>query len=340
MYNTAKELLAFHTDEVSLPQAERDEMRERRDANRDRIRSGLERDENPSPTEFVKQGSYAMKTMVQHPELDYDIDDGIYFTKEALTTDNDEEISPQAAKQMVRDAAASDLFNDDPEVLPNCVRILYAAGYHVDVPVYRIVNDGDESISELASDVTWVRSDAKHVTAWFDEENQTQSPDETNGRQLRRVTRFLKKFARSRADWCGNIAGGFTITKLVTEDYVANENREDTTLVDTMRAIRDRLDLSLTVEHPVTPGEMLSKGDGDPKLSFLRDKLSEALDDLAILDQDDCTNSQAMTAWDNVFDTSYFTDKFADPEEDGEEELKALRQAAAAVPSPTKPWLV
>ena len=48
------------------------------------MRKGLEDAEKPAPIEFVKQGSYAMKTMVQDPDNDYDIDDGVYFEKDKL----------------------------------------------------------------------------------------------------------------------------------------------------------------------------------------------------------------------------------------------------------------
>jgi hypothetical protein len=37
---------------------------------------------------------------------------------------------------MVRDAVDDDKFKKPPEVRPNCVRVFYEAGYHVDLPVY------------------------------------------------------------------------------------------------------------------------------------------------------------------------------------------------------------
>ncbi len=40
----------------------------RRVANRDRLRKGLENAEDPLPIEHVSQGSYAMRTMIQHDE--------------------------------------------------------------------------------------------------------------------------------------------------------------------------------------------------------------------------------------------------------------------------------
>src|SRR5712692_270612 len=104
MIDCSEEMLSYHDDEVTLPQAVRTSMRDRRDANRTRTKSGLEDQDKPKPIEFCTQGSYAMKTMVQHPDNDYDIDDGIYFEKVELVGARGAEMSSLDARQMVRDA--------------------------------------------------------------------------------------------------------------------------------------------------------------------------------------------------------------------------------------------
>src|SRR5260370_21742969 len=145
------------------------------------------------------------------------------------------------------------------------------------MPVYRRVTYRDARgdlyyYQELAS-TDWRRSDAREVTEWFEEENNSQSADTINGRQLRRTVRQIKKFARSRESWKDQILSGFGITKLVTECFCGNANREDTALHDTMRAIRDRLDWSLVIDHPVTPNETITKDSKDARARFLRDRL-------------------------------------------------------------------
>jgi len=318
MFNCSREVRKFHNDEVTLPQTERDEMRDRRNANRTRLKDGLKKKENPSVREFHSQGSYSMKTMTQHPDKDYDIDDGVYFDKADLKNADESEMTPSQVKEMVRNAVDDGSFNTKPKIKTNCVRVQYEAGYHVDLPVYRklISQDalGNEEVYyELASS-EWKRSDAREVTAWFDEENKTQSPDSINGRQLRRITRDIKKFARSRANWIDKIACGFMITKLVIETYVADEDREDRSLYETMKAMRDRLEVSLEVEHPVTPGAYISRGADDSTASFLKDKLSDAISWLAVLFESDCTAKKGLSAWDKVFNTTYFTNCLEDEE--------------------------
>ncbi len=322
MYDCSDDVLAYHDDEVTLPDDERGAMRDRRNANRDRLKSGLEKAGKPQPLFFKSQGSYAMRTMVQYPDKAYDIDDGVYFKKEDLKGPQGGEMSALEARQMVRNAVNDGSFKTPPEVRSKCVRVYYDAGYHVDLPVYRRVIEKDafgvetEHYELAASE--WKRSDARDVTKWFDEENQKQSPDVVNGRQLRRVTREIKKFAVSRPSWKGPILSGFGITKLVTECYRKDALREDVALHDTMKAIRDRLNVNLVVQHPCAPGETITSGEADPKAVFLRDKLSDALTWLEPLFDPDCDRETALKCWDKVFATKFFSNR-----------LKTEKEAAA-----------
>ena len=270
MFNCSEDLLAYHNDRITLPLADQREMSDRRNSNRDRVRRDLRDESKPSVREFKSQGSYAMRTMTQHPENDYDIDDGVYFEKSALVGLRNGEMSALDARCMGRDAVCDDAFSRPPEVRNNCVRVYYKAGYHVDMPVYRRVVTknilGQDVIHHELASADWVRSDARDVTAWFEKENNAQSPDETNGRQMRRVVRQIKMFARSRDSWRGQILSGFGITKLVTECFRGNAVREDLALYDTMNAIRSRLYGSLVVNHPVTPNATITRLVDDPEI--------------------------------------------------------------------------
>lgn len=306
MYDCAKDIVAFHNDRVTLPQVDRDKMRERRDANEARLKNGLKKAEKPAPREFHSQGSYAMRTMTQHPDKDYDIDDGVYFNKADLVGPRSGDMTALAARQMVRDAVDDNSFKTAPSVRTNCVRVQYDAGYHVDLPVYRVTIDGETTLYELASS-DWTRSDARDVTSWFDEQNKKLSANSDNGGQMRRVIRLIKFFARSRPSWVGSIFSGFGITKLVTECFSSNEEREDRSLHDTMKSIRDRLQGNRIVDHPCTPGAKISNGDDDPKVTFLHDRLNDAITWLKPTWEADCTRGKALKCWDDVFYTDYFS---------------------------------
>jgi hypothetical protein len=328
MFDCADDVIAYHDKEVTLSGTERTNMRERRDANRKRLKEGLAKASKPKPLDFWSQGSYAMKTMLQHPDNKYDVDDGVYFDAAALVGAKGAEMSSLDVRNMIRDAVDDGSFKTKPEVRPNCVRVYYDAGYHVDIPAYRrrttknLWTGAEEEYFELAS-AEWKRSDARDVTKWFEGENQKQSPDQENGGQMRRITRFAKKFAQSRSSWKSRIAKGFTITKLVTECFRADKDREDRALYNTLKAIRDRLFWNLEVNHPVTPNEKLTSGSDDAKTSFLKARLDEALEGLEILFQSNCTRTQALHAWDTVFNTQFFSERL--------EAEKSIRGAGPAI---------
>jgi hypothetical protein len=319
MFDCSIDVTEFHNEKITLGSDAQANMRGRRDANRDRLKKGLQNAKDPMPIEHVSQGSYAMRTMIQHDENDYDIDDGIYFEKADLVGPQGGDKTSLDTRKMVRDAVDDGSFKKAPEVRNNCVRVYYDAGYHVDLPAYRKVTSkdwlGHEQVHyELASS-SWVRSDARDVTDWFDEQNKALSPDETNGRQLRRVVRYIKKFAKSRASWGSQILSGFGITKLVTECFRSSDDRDDLALYETMKAIKDRLLYNLVVVHPVTPDTTITTGVDDPKARFLRQKLEDAVGWLSRTQESDCTRDEALHCWDKVFSTDYFSSRFDETKE-------------------------
>ncbi len=325
MFDCAKDVRAYHDQDVTLPKSEQDAMRDRRNSNRTRLRNGLEKAGKPKPIEFVKQGSYAMKTMCRDPDNDYDIDDGVYFHKKDLVGDRGAEMTSLQVRWMVRDAVDDGKFKRAPEVRSNCVRVFYEKGYHVDLPVYRrVVTDtvfGEEVHYELAASSGWKRSDARDVSDWYEDQRAASA----DGIQLRRVNRDLKKYARSRYSWRGSILSGFGISVLTTEKFRAND-REDRALYDTMVAIRDRLNWNLVVPHPVTPGDTITSGADDAKARCFREKLTEAIDTLAPLFEANCTREKALKCWDKVFATTFFSERL-------EEEQRASVVAPAIIGS-------
>ena len=116
MIDCAKDVRVYHNQEVTLPRTEQDKMRDRRNANRKRLRNGLAKAGKPAPSEFVKQGSYAMRTMTRDPNNGHDIDDGVYFRKEDLVGERGAEMASLQARHMVRDAVDDGTFKQVPEV--------------------------------------------------------------------------------------------------------------------------------------------------------------------------------------------------------------------------------
>ncbi len=312
MYDYSKKLLKFYSDEVAIDSATRSLLRDHRRTNEDRVKDGLAEKHGPKVNRFQIQGGYAMHTVVQHPKNDYDIDNGVIFAAADLVGSKGADMSALDARKMVRDAVNDGKFKTPPVVKPNCVRVFYEKGHHVDLPVYREKQGllGNKYLEIASAD--WKRSDPAGVNAWF--KNQLdRSPDNEGDRQFRRVVTYLKALGKSRESW--NAPSGFMFSILVAECYVSDA-RDDLSLVKTLRKVESRLKTSLKLKHPVVD-EYVTDGEDDPRTRFFRDKVGALLEDLSVLDSADCDEAKAATAWDTFFRTEYFT--------------KRIKEAAAAI---------
>lgn len=313
------EMAGFHRDNVTLSNKQQGEMRTRRDAGRTRLENGLNEAKKPQPKEVRSQGSYQMRTMVQDDDNEYDIDDGAYFASDDLKDDASVALTPLAARRRVCDALVWDgRLKQEATVKRNCVRQIYAAGYHIDIPVYRIVSAKDENDEpveqyELASGDEWTRSDARAVTRWFNGLVGELNAGESDGSQMRRITKLTKKFAR-RAGWKNKTTSGISITKLIVDHFQYSTDRDDKALRETWKAVDKKLQKSTEIDHPVLDTKLASAG--DEAVMFFRDCLSSALKTLEVLDKSDCTRKQVREAWDDVFDTDFFTKQ---PDDNGDD---------------------
>ncbi len=335
----SKEITGYHGKEVTLPQDEQKKMRERRNNGRTRLQNGLTNAGKPQPKEFSSQGSYAMRTMVQDNESDYDIDDGVYFEKDDLQDDHGNNLGAQDARQRVRKALKDNRLACDAVVKTNCVRQKYPEGYHIDIPVYRVIrsrNIWEQEVVEyeLASGEDWVKSDARKVTRWYNNAVGSElKTGESDSSQLRRVTKLTKKMARSRSTWKSKTTSGICLTKFVVDNFVSVPGRDDDALRDTWKAIRTKLALSLRISHPVYTDMNLAE-ESDTEVAFFRDCLDNALQTLQVLDDRERTRKSALNAWDGVFNTTYFSIQVTKEESTSN---SLLRQAGAATGGLTFP---
>lgn len=291
--------------------------RQRRQANRDRLKKGLDAAKEPQALEHVAQGSYAMCTMVQAESESSDIDDGVVFSREALKGSRGGDRTANDAKEMVRAAVASTGdYKTPPEVRGNCVRIYYADGFHVDMPVYRKYEENGTTHKELASTGTWKASAPEDITTRFNEQVTAKSPDNTNGRQMRRMVRLLKAWSKSRTSW--SMPSGFILSVLVDEQYYSNQSwkdRDDLALLYVMRAIRNRLQSDERVYRPVPPREEITRDSTLGRIRKLRDELEYAIAELSKIERADCDELMALKALKTMFFTDFFDGRIKEIED-------------------------
>jgi hypothetical protein len=318
--NCNDQVTGFERAEVRMSEDDRADIYGKAKTNRNRLKSGLARNSSPKAIGSRTQGSYAMRTMIQNDRGDYDVDDGVYFKRDSLKNEQGEDKSAPDAKKMVCDALQDERFADQPDVRNNCVRVYYKnEGYHVDVPVYRENRaknpfTGVETKSyEIAAGDEWRASDPLANTTWFKDENKNRSPDATangNDGQFVRIVRLVKAFARSRYGWSSKISSGFAISKLVSDNFIQSDGRDDYAFRQTMKNISAKLAWNDAIRHPVLDENIAESG--DDKTKFLKEKIDENLKHLDALDKLDCTHDEAMKAWDSLFFTDWFS-KQPDP---------------------------
>ncbi len=327
IYDCSTEMTKYHNEKVRLSEKDKDKLRGYRDTNLERLESGLAKNGDPAYKDSINQGSYAMHTLNQHPDNDYDIDVGIIFDRNDLKSNQGADMTALAARQMICDAMQDDRFNTPPEVLKNCVRVYYEEGHHVDMPIYRQYEDENvDTIQELASS-KWEESDPKAITEWFNDAVVDKSLDTANGRQMRRVVRLIKKWTRSRNSW--NMPSGFIISVLVDEKYMPKDGRDDEALYETLNAIRNRLSLNKRVYNPVN-GDLISDGK-ESQLGAMYNELDKALrETLYVLEDINCTYEEAMKVWSKFFNDDFFKDQISSSNES--------KKDYESISVTTKPW--
>ena len=330
MFNLHSKLEKYHDNYVRLGQAEQAELAGYRDTNLRRLNAGLDKlsEENgrsyAHPIRHCDQGGYAMSTLNQHPDKDYDLDEGIVFRKDDLPA------GALDARKQVAEAVkkGGGNFAKEPEARTNAVTVWYAEGYHIDLAVYREYEDYlGRTVTEHAG-ADWTARNPSEITNWFTGRVATLSPSRDSGAtveagQMRRVVRLLKAFSKSRESW--KLPGGLTISALVAECFQPDAYRDDIALYSTMVTIRNRLQGDLEVLNPVDPNQKLTyKAKYTNQVKRLRTRLGEAIDKhLHVLNENGCTESQALRAWHWVFQHSFWLGGVA-------EEAKSLSESSTA----------
>lgn len=300
MYDLSSKFNTFYNNHVVLKGSEKTKLFNRKDINIKRLKDGLkeyndEKSTNYKVVETVVQGSVAMSTITQNDSKDYDIDVAVIFEKDNIPdgTTATKNIIVQALKKKCSQ------FNTEPEFKTNCVRIVYEEGYHIDFAIYRRFKNDDDEYEYEHCGSQWTSRDPKAITQWFNDQNKDKDY------QLRKIVRFSKMFCKSRNSWA--MPGGLIQSVLLNECFIS-EDRIDVIFYKTLKALKDRLKDDKEVNNPVDESLGLLVTESDTKkINNLYNRLSIYIDKLDILFEEDCTKSQAIEAWNELFNHSYWS---------------------------------
>ncbi len=253
----------FHDDKIVLTKAKREKLISARDALEKKITNYFINEQEEKPPIFKEQGSFAMKTIINPIDDEYDIDHGVYLQN--LGSDMTKWPNPETVHGWIIDAVTGHT-DDDPTDKQTCVRVKYAGFYHADLPIYSTWNNNPFLAEKLP--IGWHVSNAGDITKWFEREILVK------GEQLRRIVRYLKAWADFNTK-PGKLPCGFVLTVLADKSFTNNE-RDDIAFVQTASHILSQLRLSHSIANPVDAKEDLSK-DRDDQIKNLQTRLTSLL---------------------------------------------------------------
>lgn len=169
-------LFLDYDDNLKISKMKKERLKESKETIRERIKKHFKDNHSEYKPEFYIQGSYKMKTTIVTKDDECDLDYGVYFKREVGVTGT---TLQQWIKEAVEGATTV-----SPEHKKKCVRVIYKADYHIDLPTYYFSEDWDHPKLAVKNE-NLQESDPKDVVDWFVGEK------DDNG-QLVRIVKYLK----------------------------------------------------------------------------------------------------------------------------------------------------
>ena len=247
---------------LQITDSKKQSMMTSRDNLRNKIKDYFKKTHPEYKPSFYIQGSYKMGTTIRTKDDECDLDDGCYFIPKP-------DVNASTLQNWVKEAV--DGTTDATPVHKNkCIRVQYAAKYHIDLPVYRKENEQDNTHPELAiRDDGYAESDPREVVNWF-------LGKKKNNDALVRIISYMKA-------WSDNVRGfmppGLAMTTLAADHQKKHEGRDDIALRDTLQAIKDILEEDFKCIVHGTPYDNLFEDYSDDRKQKFLNELSKFVDD-------------------------------------------------------------
>jgi len=313
------DLFLEYLETIRLGAEKRKSLRTSRNANRERIREYFRDKLKREIPLFHGQGSYPMHTIITPEDCDYDLDDGVYL--QGLGTDPDKWPVASTVHRWIVDAT-SGYTKDPPQDKNRCVRARYAAGYHIDLPIYAMNAEGKPLIFDKGADKPY-ESDPRAYTDWFREKVKE------DGAQLRSIVRYLKAWRDHHRTTGAAAASGLGFTILVVDHYVADE-RDDIAFTETVKRVYTHMKDKGTIKKPTFPFEELTSWWDETKRANFLSKL-ESLKDRCVDAVEDGDKSVASKIWSRRVFGSRFPIYEPEENEGAKKSTAPLRTSAPAI---------
>jgi hypothetical protein len=322
-----KEFINFNSI-IALNSNKKESLITSRDSLKKKIKKYFaEEKEDEIQPKFSGQGSIKMNTTVNPiPEVDeegntivkFDLDYGIYFIEKK---GENKKRSINTWHNWVYESVDGHT-NTPPQNKNTCVRVIFADGHHIDLPIYYMNGDTPELAHQTKG---WIYSDPKAFFDWFNEKAK-------NDQQLRRIVRYLKAWKNFRENRNSSLKlpSGFAFTILAVNNFVSNSN-DDKAFKLTVEKIKSELEKKFECKRPTTPvGEDIFSDFSETQ----KNNLLTSLDSLI----EACENAEKEKNFKKS--SEYFQKKFGERfpmGTDEREEDKSSRLASTLVGATIKP---
>jgi ABC-type dipeptide/oligopeptide/nickel transport system ATPase component len=278
----------FH-NRIALTYGNKAMMQMARETIRERIRMYFRNTLQVKPPMFRGQGAYAMNTMVNPIDGEYDIDDGVYLQHLDQQNDGNWPTADTVHRWLMN--ALDGHCGGKAEGKRACVRVRFRGLYRVDLPVYGQLNGRFRLAVNGASN--WPNSDPISLTLWFG------SHVSRYGAQLRRIVCYIKAWADFQTRRWGEMPDGFILTVLAVQHY-QNRDKDDAALAYTLKAISTAVCSPMYIPNPVNIGEQLAERLTQiQKIKFQEAVMESAADAIEALSLAD--SHRVLKIWRKVF---------------------------------------
>jgi len=232
---------------VKLSVSKKEFLKKGKNAIRNRIKNYFINTLKIKSPKFWSQGSYALRTIVNPIDGEYDIDDGVYLQN--IEEENNWP-SPQTVHKWIYSAVKGHT-REDPIDKRTCIRVVYSGEYHIDLPIYAI-SDNNYYLAEK-SNSGWHISNPKKFHDWF----MTQL--KINSEQLRTIVKYLKAWADYQRKYNRSILPSGLILTVLTTENCENRERDDAAFGRTVKNIYQKICNEFEVCNPVDEYEILTE---------------------------------------------------------------------------------
>lgn len=261
---------------------ETEELRDKRDILVDKIRASLKDDGHPLP-EPLNQGSYIYGVGVKPVgDVEYDIDVGLDFDILSAETDATD------VRSWVYTAINGHTKNVEDR--GPCIRVRYAAGYHVDLVVYARHKDDEhvENYQLAYKNGDWKDSAPKDLKKFIQDARSPfrDTKDSSGSDQLQRVTRYFKRWndeaipGESADKPTGLATLLLVIQSLKTAKYDSDGSPSDIDALITVASYAGLMGSRISIKKPTPAYEDVYANIGDAAMKVLFGRFADLLTDL------------------------------------------------------------